>query len=224
MAGWEVPNIQANLITLKIECDSVLSDLEKAHSVETLDTVTSNQSGVGAIVSIVSNFKNHNVADRVNQLQTHVLNAQQYLNTHGIVLTSISNGEAIRNAESAEHSFWGNVIGGDTYTSLASYYTAAELSLKIREVTALRSQIETHLSALQSPPLIIDPYAYLESQVQNSNNRPADTFTDIRNPFSDYRPYRPHQEADPCCMLITAITCLVIFCAVVSVSSLNFNY
>jgi len=125
-------------------CDSVLGELQSARHMELLDMNTSNSSLVGYFISNMSHTKNHDVARRVDHLQREAEKINQAVQLSGLpighYLNVYVNGNDIRTAENAEHSYFYDWFTSGAYSSMGSANTAAQIQTTISRVEQLRWQ------------------------------------------------------------------------------------
>lgn len=122
------------------QCSSTLNDLHSAYSTECLDASTSNRSFAGFLISSYSNSQNHHVANRVDALQQEGYRINEML--IGLRLFPLSlnfSGDAIRQAENAEHSFLPNFLIS-YYSSFASGNTMGQISSTISKIEWVRRE------------------------------------------------------------------------------------
>lgn len=126
-------------------CDSTLADLASAHRTECLDAQTSNWDLMGYFITRSSHRKNYAVSNRVDELRNRAWEINQSLmqiGYSGIHLNTDFNGEGIRQAEDAEHSFFANWFTSNSYSSYASLDTMDQISLTTDKIRRVRNQAE----------------------------------------------------------------------------------
>lgn len=141
--------IDRSLVTFIDGCNVAIQHLESARSTEQLDACTSNNSIIGFLISCNSSSKNYRVSHMVDQLQLQAQKINEMIRASGILgigvmapLNTYFNGEGVRQAESAEHSFFANLLTSFDYSSVASMRTIAELSSTLERVRAVRDQAQ----------------------------------------------------------------------------------
>jgi hypothetical protein len=153
----KVKNLVSKLNYLTNTCNSVLEDLDSANSTEFWDSMTSNQSLIGSFISNWSYHQNHQVAKRVDRLRELVFdinNDIRDLRHHSRLqlreLDAYFSGEKIRQAENAEHSFFGDWLTSGNYSSWGSCNTSRKISLTHDKVEQVKEQAQECSSILRN--------------------------------------------------------------------------
>jgi hypothetical protein len=136
-------------------CDSTLSQLNSAHTVEAMDSCSSNYSFFGSLISMASNAKNHAVANELDQLQQEARRInemfaynEKFRNCFFSPLSTDFNGMSIRMAEESEHSLFYDWVTSSQYSSIASINTLQQISNTIAKVQFVRNQAMQLISSL----------------------------------------------------------------------------
>lgn len=145
------------------DCNSVIFDLNTAHTTEWWDAQTSNDSLFGSIIASRSHALNNSVSHRVDSLRHRAVIINQELSAIGIfgqALLSCGhlNGQAIREAEAAEHHFLANLISPNLYGPHASRNTMRVISETISKVGYVQSQAKNLLRLNLFPHLFHKNY------------------------------------------------------------------
>lgn len=143
----KVAKLVDNLKSFAKRCDSILTDLNSAQTTEFFDSMTSNQSLFGSYISNSSYHQNYQVANRLDRLKHSALDInmdiKQLKQNYGLHMGKLNtnfHGENIRQAENAEHSFWGDWFTGGNYSSMGSCNTMQKLSSATHKVEKVRDQ------------------------------------------------------------------------------------